>query len=165
MRLTAAEIAARARRRASSSATPDAVVTSWAFDSRALDAGACFVALTGDRDGHDFVADAFRAGAHVALVDATVPRVDAARRARARAACADVLAGLQAVAAVGARAIGASCACVGVAGSTGKTSTKDLLAAALAAGASRTRARSRTTTSSGCPITLLNTPRRRARSS
>src|SRR5215472_6723150 len=47
----------------------DAVVRSWAFDSRALEPGACFVALRDQRDGHDFVPAAFEAGASVALVD------------------------------------------------------------------------------------------------
>ncbi len=46
----------------------DAVVTSWSFDSRALEPGACFVALRGEGDGHDFVEAAFAEGARVALV-------------------------------------------------------------------------------------------------
>ena len=90
---TAAEIAHHARRRRRRR-PPDAVVTSWAFDSRALEPGACFVALRGDRDGHDFVAAAFAAGARVALVStaasrrrAAAGRRDRAGRRRARAAC------------------------------------------------------------------------------
>ena len=53
----------RAVPRAASSATPTPTVDAWAFDSRALETGSCFVALRGDRDGHDFVAAAFAAGA------------------------------------------------------------------------------------------------------
>ena len=72
MRLTAAEIAHTCRRRGRHGRS-DTLVTSWAFDSRALDPGACFVALKDHRDGHDFVGAAFRAGAHVALVDRARP--------------------------------------------------------------------------------------------
>src|SRR5579862_9367302 len=69
MSTTAAEIAHHAHGTVVAG-SPDAVVTSWGFDSRALEPGACFVALRGERDGHDFVADAFASGARVALVSA-----------------------------------------------------------------------------------------------
>ena len=71
MRLTAAEIAKRAGG-VVVSGDPEVLVTSWGFDSRALLPGACFVALRDHRDGHDFVAAGFRAGAHVALIDREV---------------------------------------------------------------------------------------------
>ncbi len=73
---------------------PDARATSYAIDSRVLEPGACFVALRGERDGHDFVADAFARGARIALVSrvvdppppgtALVRRRRPARRARPR---------------------------------------------------------------------------------
>ena len=47
---------------------------------------------------------------------------------------------------------------MGVTGSVGKTSVKDLLAAALAARWSRSASAGRSTTSSGVPLTLLNAP-------
>jgi len=42
------------------------------FDSRALRPGACFVALRGTRDGHDFVLEALDRGALGALVSRRV---------------------------------------------------------------------------------------------
>ncbi|TML15259.1 MAG: hypothetical protein E6G39_07125, partial [Actinobacteria bacterium] len=102
----------------------EATVSSWAFDSRTLTRGACFAALRGERDGRDFVPAAFAAGASVALVSqkrdvepppgAALVRVD------------DVLRRLQDLART-ARAARSELRVVGVAGSTGKTSTKDLL--------------------------------------
>ena len=57
----------------------DAHATALANDSRTLAAGSCFVALQAERDGHDFVADAFGRGATMALVTHAVPGVDVGR--------------------------------------------------------------------------------------
>ena len=133
----------------------DAVVTSWAFDSRALEPGACFVALRGERDGHEFVADAFAAGARVALIADAVPGVEPPVGA-AMVRVDNVLDRLQDLARAD-RAARVALRVVGVTGSTGKTSTKDLLAAALeplgcyASPASYNN-------EFGLPITLLNAP-------
>ena len=105
---------------------PATPVHGFDFDSRVQTPGAGFVALVDGRDGHDFVADAHAAGAAVALV-ARVPDgvvgpcvvVD------------DALAALAALAAA-VRSDLATTRVVAVAGSAGKTSTKELLAAALA---------------------------------
>ena len=151
---TADEIA-RAAGGAVVAGSPDAVVTSWAFDSRALEPGACFVALRGERDGGDFVADAFGAGASVALVSrpsgpivpppgAAVVEVD------------DALVGLQAVAKAD-RLAREKLRVVGVTGSTGKTSTKDLLAAMLEPLGCYSSPASHNN-EFGLPITLLNAP-------
>ena len=135
--------------------TPDATVTSWAFDTRALDAGACFVALHGDRDGREFVPAAFAEGASVALVSAPAPPVVPPAGA-AMVEVADALRALQAVAAADRRAR-ADLRVVGVAGSTGKTSTKDLLAAVLAPLGCYASPASHNN-EFGLPITLLNAP-------
>ena len=74
MPMTAAEVARRCD--GSVIGDVDASVASWTFDSRSVGAGACFVALRGHRDGHDFVRDAFRRGAHVALVERAVATED-----------------------------------------------------------------------------------------
>src|ERR1700761_296016 len=42
------------------------------FDTRSLEPGDLFVALNGERDGHDFVAKAFEKGAAAALVARSV---------------------------------------------------------------------------------------------
>jgi UDP-N-acetylmuramoyl-tripeptide--D-alanyl-D-alanine ligase len=48
---------------------PNAVV-----DSRHAIPGSMFIAIKGERtDGHNFIADAFRNGAHLALVDSVNP--------------------------------------------------------------------------------------------
>ena len=154
MRLTAAEIATRAGG-AVVTGDPNLLVTSWGFDSRALLPGACFVALKDHRDGHDFIGAAFRAGAHVALIDRDVPG-SAAHGSGTLVKVPEVIAGLQAVAR-SVRAARADLRVVGVTGSTGKTSTKDLLAAALPDGAAYASPESYNN-EFGLPLTLLNTP-------
>ena len=67
MELTAAELATITGGTLIAGA-PGARVTSFAIDSRVVEPGACFVALVAERDGHDFVPDAFARGAQVAVV-------------------------------------------------------------------------------------------------
>jgi UDP-N-acetylmuramoyl-tripeptide--D-alanyl-D-alanine ligase len=90
------------------------------IDSRAAEPGSLFVAVKGDRvDGHDFAAQAVAAGAVAVLAERPVeaPAVIVG----------DVLAALAALAtAVCAELPGSTV--IGVTGSSGKTSTKDLLA-------------------------------------
>lgn len=100
-----------------------------AIDSRAVTPGALFIALRGDRvDGHDFISVAAQAGASAAIVTEDVVsslpvlKVDDALEALARLATAVV---------ADARTEGL--AVVGVTGSAGKTSTKDLVAQVLSA--------------------------------
>lgn len=108
---------------------PDAVVgPDVVIDSRAVTPGAVFVALPGERvDGHDFAATAVAAGAGAVLVSRElaldVPQLVAD----------DTLAGLATLAtALVAEALAAGLVTVGITGSSGKTSTKDLLAQVLA---------------------------------
>ena len=95
-----------------------------AFDSRTLEPGQVFVAVRGDRDGHDFVADADARGAAFALVDRPIDGY-------AVVEVADVRVALAHAAAAGCRRLGAKV--VGITGSVGKTSTKDLTGAVLRA--------------------------------
>ena len=117
------------------------------FDSRAVGAGGLFLALPGARsDGHDFAAAAIEAGA-VAVLAARpvgVPAIVAPAATGADAgasvlehdadgAGAAVLAALaRLAAAVAAELVDGGLTIVGITGSSGKTSTKDLLAAVLA---------------------------------
>ncbi|WP_199255779.1 UDP-N-acetylmuramoyl-tripeptide--D-alanyl-D-alanine ligase [Mycolicibacterium mengxianglii] len=116
------------------------------FDSRALTSGGLFLALPGARsDGHDFAAAAVAAGA-VAVLAARpvgVPAIVVAPQPGDTSAGvlehdrdgsgAAVLAALGRLAAeVARRLVAAGLTIVGVTGSSGKTSTKDLLAAVLA---------------------------------
>jgi UDP-N-acetylmuramoyl-tripeptide--D-alanyl-D-alanine ligase len=125
-------------------ATGDEVVTGTVeFDSREIGPGGLFVAVPGARvDGHDFAAKAVAAGAVGVLaarpVDAPAVLVPPVEHAHTRAFAlhgdtdgsgAAVLAGLAALAGVVAeRLIERGLTVIGVTGSSGKTSTKDLLA-------------------------------------
>ena len=116
------------------------------FDSRAITPGGLFLALPGARaDGHDHAAAAVAAGAVAVLaarpvgVPAVVVRPDAPGDRSASVlehdrdgSGAAVLAALAKLAsAVAARLVEGGLTIVGVTGSSGKTSTKDLLAAVL----------------------------------
>jgi UDP-N-acetylmuramoyl-tripeptide--D-alanyl-D-alanine ligase len=103
-----------------------AVVTALTSDSRAVAAGALFVALPGEHvDGHDYVAAATAAGAAASLTRHPVPR----------ALCLVVVDPLVALGRLSRylvdRASAAGLQVVGITGSVGKTSTKDLLAQVL----------------------------------
>jgi UDP-N-acetylmuramoyl-tripeptide--D-alanyl-D-alanine ligase len=107
------------------SGTPDAAVTGFTVDSRRLSPGHCFVALkTSRRDGHAYLGDALKAGARAALVSRADPSV-----ALPQLVVADPLSALQAVAREHRKAFGGPV--IGITGSAGKTSTKELLALAL----------------------------------
>jgi len=116
------------------------------FDSRAITPGGIFLALPGARsDGHDFAAAAVQSGAAVVLaarpvgVPAIVVPPAAALDAHAGVlehdtdgAGAAVLAALATLArAVAAELVAGGLRIVGITGSSGKTSTKDLIAAVL----------------------------------
>jgi UDP-N-acetylmuramoyl-tripeptide--D-alanyl-D-alanine ligase len=127
-------------------ATGEEPVASVEFDSRAVTPGALFLALPGERaDGHGFAAAAVAAGAAAVLagreVDAPaviVPKAapgDLGANSYLAAADTDgagaaVLAALARLAGHAVRSLPATTV-VGVTGSSGKTTTKDLLAAVL----------------------------------
>jgi UDP-N-acetylmuramoyl-tripeptide--D-alanyl-D-alanine ligase len=128
MRLSATEIATATGGEIVAGAS-DATATTFGIDSRTLAPGSCFVALVADRDGHDFVPDALRRGATVALVGRPVELVpDGATRAVVQVD--DPLRGLGALGTLARDRLEAATV-VGITGSAGKTATKDLLAAAL----------------------------------
>jgi UDP-N-acetylmuramoyl-tripeptide--D-alanyl-D-alanine ligase len=145
--LTLGEIAKAVRGRLHNADGTEVVTGSVEFDSRKLGPGSLFVAVPGERvDGHDFAADAVRAGAVGVLAAREVPApavlVPPVEFHGSRAfvlagdtdgAGAAVLAGLAAVArTVVDRLVPRGLAVVGVTGSSGKTSTKDLIAGLLA---------------------------------
>jgi UDP-N-acetylmuramoyl-tripeptide--D-alanyl-D-alanine ligase len=138
-------------------------------DSRTASSGELFVGLRGERaDGGEHAAEALRAGAWGVLVSpehadsaraATQAVAEAGGRAGAVLAHDDPLAGLQALALAWRRELGASGAkVVGITGSTGKTSTKDILAAL--AGTRRRVASSpeNRNTEIGLPLAVLAAP-------
>ncbi|KPA23165.1 UDP-N-acetylmuramoyl-tripeptide--D-alanyl-D-alanine ligase [Shimia sp. SK013] len=124
------------------------------IDTRTIEAGDLFVALTAARDGHEFVAQALEKGAAAALVsrvpdgltdDAPLLVVD------------DVLAGLEALGRAGRARTKARV--LAVTGSVGKTSTKEMLRAMLS-----TQGRTHASVASynnhwGVPLTLARMPK------
>jgi len=148
MRLTASEIAGAT---GGIVAGPEATVDGAAIDSRRIRDGQLFVALRGPRDGHDFVDAAFDAGAAACLVAEAPPG------GRATSVVVDdTRVALTALATVmRARLPGRV---VGITGSVGKTSTKDLLAAAMGR-RWRVSASPRSFNNElGVPLTVLETP-------
>jgi UDP-N-acetylmuramoyl-tripeptide--D-alanyl-D-alanine ligase len=130
---------------------PDATVTGAASDSRSVRRGDLFVAVTGERvDGHDHVDEAFGARAAGALVSSD------ARFAGPVVRVADTQEALLRLAADERGSIAADV--VGITGSSGKTSVKDLTAAVLAT-RFRVHASPRSfNTEIGVPVTLLTVP-------
>ncbi len=102
----------------------DVLFTGCMTDSRVVARGALFVALRGERfDGHDFIDHALERGAAAVLVDDTRPRAVATLRV------ADSLAALGRLA--GAWRARHAPALVGITGSAGKTTVKEMLASIL----------------------------------
>lgn len=123
-----------------------AAVTGFGNDTRLLAPGEAFVALrTPRRDGHDFLGDARARGAACALVSRVI------RDPLPQLVVDDTLAGLQRIAA--AWRDGLRMPVVGVTGSVGKTSVKEMLRAALGPRAHATVANLNNTL--GVPLTLL----------
>ena len=116
----------------------DAGIESVASDSRAVSRGCLFVALPGERtDGHEFLGHAAASGAAALLVSdaqAAQRRMEldalAVRYGLGIVSVADTLAGLQNLARVRMRSL-ASVTRVGVTGSNGKTTTKEIIGSLL----------------------------------
>ena len=130
---------------------PSTTVSGASIDSRAVAGGELFVPLVAERDGHEFIAAAVDAGAAAYLtahdpldVGATAVRVDDTMEAFSRlgSAARDRLPE----------------AVIGITGSVGKTSVKDMLAAVLGT-TFRTAASERSFNNEiGVPLTLVNAP-------
>jgi UDP-N-acetylmuramoyl-tripeptide--D-alanyl-D-alanine ligase len=126
----------------------DAEFAGVSTDSRSIERGMLFVALRGERfDGHEFVAGAAGRGAAGAVVsraiDAPLPQV----------VVGDTLAALAAIAADWRARSGALV--LGVGGSNGKTTTKEMLAAILAGAGATLATRGNLNNHIGVPLTLL----------
>src|SRR5258705_5525758 len=127
------------------------------IDSREAGHGDLFVGLPGERaDGGRFAAQALAAGAWGVLV--APEHAEAARCARPGAllAAADPLAALGRLATAWRREL--ACPVVGITGSVGKTSTKDLLAAMLAPHRRVVASPQNWNTEIGLPLVVLSAP-------
>lgn len=128
---------------------PNIAIDGVSFDSRSLQPGQLFVPLVADRDGHEFVPAALERGAAAYLTSAPAQGGTAIE-------VPDTLQALMALATAQRRTFEGTV--VGVTGSVGKTSTKDLAWAALGA-STRTWANERSfNNDQGLPTTVLNAP-------
>ncbi len=128
---------------------PDVDIDGASFDTRALRRGQLFVPLVAERDGHAFIADALAAGAAAYLTSRPAAGGTAIE-------VSDTLHTLMDIGADRRRSFGGTV--IGITGSVGKTSTKDMAWAALAA-SRRTAANERSfNNEQGLPTTILNTP-------
>ncbi len=126
-------------------------VTGVTLDSRAVAAGDLFVAVAGERvDGHDFLDAAAAAGAVAALTTRPGGPLPAL-------VVDDTVAGLGRLAAlVHTRLAAAGLLTVGITGSSGKTSTKDLLGQVLAAAGPTVSPPGSYNNDIGLPLTVLS---------
>jgi UDP-N-acetylmuramoyl-tripeptide--D-alanyl-D-alanine ligase len=151
--LSAAEVAAAAGAelvRGDAAGGPEQAV----IDSRAAGPGDLFVGLVGERaDGGAYAAAALEAGAWGALV---TPEHAAGLTAGIVLAAPDPLAALQSLARAWRHRLGAQV--VGITGSVGKTSTKDLLRALVAPQRRVHASRANFNTEIGLPLELLRAP-------
>ncbi|CAB4885681.1 unannotated protein [freshwater metagenome] len=128
---------------------PDVELDGVSFDSRVLSPGQLFVAIVADRDGHEFINGALAHGAGAYLTQREPGSGTAV-------VVADTAAALMQLARWGRSRLDARV--VGVTGSVGKTSVKDLARAALSAGL-RTSANEKSfNNEQGLPVTILNSP-------
>lgn len=136
---------------------PDAVVDGAEIDSRRVTAGELFVPVVAERDGHDFVPAALAAGAAAYLTSRPVAGAVADGPAGVDAAPAievdDTVVALGALG--GAARDRLPDRVVGITGSVGKTSVKDMLAAALRARFDTTASANSFNNELGVPLTLL----------
>ncbi len=132
---------------------PGAIVDSYSIDSRHLQRGGAFFALRGGRtDGHQYVPAAAEAGAGVAVVQDDPPSSSPTPPAVIRVA--DTVGALALCGAAARRHL--PIRVVAITGSTGKTTTKELLAAGLAARRRVHRSEGNLNNHLGMPLTLLN---------
>ncbi len=129
----------------------EALITNIQYDSRAVGEGSLFVPIKGEKvDPHDFIADCFAKGAAAALTE----RTDCGCTDGTLIQVKSTLAALQQIAAFYRSRSGAKV--IGVTGSVGKTSTKEMLAAALSGGFDVMKTQGNRNSQIGLPITMLD---------
>ncbi len=125
---------------------PDVEVDGASFDSRSLGPGQLFVPIVAERNGHEFIDAAIAAGAPAYLTSEPA-------RAGSAIVVDDTGAALMALASWARHRL--DIPVIGVTGSVGKTSTKDLIAAALSATRSVTANERSFNNEQGLPVTIL----------
>jgi UDP-N-acetylmuramoyl-tripeptide--D-alanyl-D-alanine ligase len=139
-----------------SDAPPDTAITGFSIDSRSIAPGEAFVAIRGlNRDGHEFVASALKAGAALAIVD----RAFAGEAAEERLVrVGDTLEALNDLSRA-ARARATDAVVIAVTGSAGKTGSKEALRLALAPSGSVHASIKSFNNHWGVPLSLANMKR------
>ena len=134
----------------------------WSLDSRTIIPGQAFIALKGEHtDGHRYIKQAWEAGASVVLaelsglqefglVNSDVPA------GRAIVGVRNCMEALQQLAAAWCKKLNPRV--VGITGSNGKTTTKDMVAAVLSAQYSTHKNQENYNNELGLPLTVLNAP-------
>lgn len=131
---------------------PDVEFDGASFDTRSIETGQLFVPIVAERNGHDFIGQAYAAGAALHLSS----EPDDFRKDHTSIEVPDTARALMDLAAFARQRSDARV--VGVTGSVGKTSTKDLIKAACSAQL-RTTANERSfNNEQGLPVTILNSP-------
>lgn len=131
--------------------SPEVKFSHYNFDSRMTKPGELFFALRGERDGHDFVLDAWKRGAAGAVISQPI---DDLPDNFALLKVDNTLTALQTIAhhvLLSTRA-----KVVAITGSVGKTSTKELIAAMLATNYRVLKSEKNYNNEIGLPLTLLN---------
>jgi len=134
----------------------EATFTGVSIDSRKIHEGDLFVALRGERfDGHEFIRSALKAGATAAVVEQSWLSKQKKRTVRGLSLIPvpDTLDALQSLALYHRRRLGLPV--VGVTGSNGKTTTKEMIAAILGTRFRALRSEGSLNNHIGVPLTLL----------
>ena len=126
------------------------VITSVAFDSRKITDGGLFVPLVGDRDGHDFINSAINNGASATLWQTGNPNKP---ENIAVLEVDDPLQAMQDLARYYLRKVNPTV--VGITGSNGKTTTKDMIAAVLSKRFNVHKTQANFNNEIGVPMTIL----------
>ena len=128
-------------------------ISKWTIDSRTMDAGSAYFALIGERvDGHDYLAEVASRNAAVAIVRSTTP--DQAGLPLLRVP--DTLCALTDLAKAVRCALAGTV--VGVTGSAGKTTTKDIIWTLVSVDGLTGRTDGNFNNHIGVPLTLLRQP-------
>lgn len=130
----------------------DREVDGLAIDSRLVAGGELFAAIVGERDGHDFVGSALSGGASAALVE----RVPEGLGGATFVVVDDMATALAGVARLARSRLGDRV--VGVTGSVGKTTTKDLTRSVLSQRFVTSASEKSFNNELGVPMTLMNAP-------
>ena len=131
--------------------TSDLLVTGYSTDSRTLQPGDLFIALRGpNHDGHDHIAAAFELGAVAVIVDHPLPVPGL------QIVVPDTLAALQRLAVWARERWGGKV--IGVTGSAGKTTTKDVIAHVLSTGFFTGKTVGNFNNHIGVPLSILRLP-------